>query len=283
MFGMRSSSGGGYPSRQPPTTEERRLALTKQLEEVDAILKDCNDDIPIAESAHSAVSASRKTEERLVDSNSKMEEDSEKPVEDSVKSKRPATKVVIGNAKMTQDNAQLPMQLTTMVNRAYDYQRVDIHDILERLAMGDPGSHRANRVLHVAFLGDAPVGCMSSTFKVPWAEEGCGHWGLLVVDVEHQGKGIASALVKAAEERLAGCCVEIQMEYEYTPGDAMCERLMAWYEGRCGFRCATARNRGGPQFRKCRKPVPEEAQRKGRRQRLLDIRADFSAELAALQ
>ena len=41
-----------------------------------------------------------------------------------------------------------------MVNEAYGYRRVDEDDIQERFAMGDPGSSRGNRVLHVAFQGD---------------------------------------------------------------------------------------------------------------------------------
>lgn len=123
---------------------------------------------------------------------------------------------------------------------------------------------------------------MSSTFQPPWTEEGCGHWGLLVVHPEMQGHGIASQLISAAEHRLAGVCNEIQIEYEYTPGDAYSDRLMKWYEGSCGFRCASGHPRGfGTQFRKCRKLITPEASMRGRRGRLAAIRADIAAALAA--
>ena len=61
-----------------------------------------------------------------------------------------------------------------------------------------------NRVLHVATSsGGQVVGCCSSTLFAPWCEPGCGHWGLLAVRVSHQGGGVATALVEAAERRLA--------------------------------------------------------------------------------
>eukprot|EP00966_Prymnesium_polylepis_P148247 3424522-Prymnesium_polylepis.1 len=94
--------------------------------------------------------------------------------------------------------------------------------------MGDPGP-RANRVLHLAFRGERLVGCCSSTFQPPWTPEGCGHWGLVVVRLEAQGTGVASALVHAAEARLAGCCARVQIEYEYTKGEEYSERLLEWY------------------------------------------------------
>lgn len=195
-----------------------------------------------------------------------------------------SVKVVVGNTGMLQKRASLLSEITSMVNQAYGYMRVDEEDILDRLQMGDPGSNRANRVLHIAFLDDQPVGCMSSTFKVPWAERGCGHWGLLVVDVKKQGQGLASAMIAAAESRLAGACQEIQIEYEYTAGDSFSERLLTWYEKKCGFRCVSGPPRGGgTEFRKCRKMIPEEAQRRGQQLRLLDIRNELNTELTSLQ
>ena len=59
-------------------------------------------------------------------------------------------------------------------------------------------------MLHVATSADGRVvGCCSSTLFAPWCEPGCGHWGLLAVGVSHQGGGVATALVNAAERRLA--------------------------------------------------------------------------------
>lgn len=192
--------------------------------------------------------------------------------------------VRIGTSKMAEENPLLVGTLANMVNQAYGYRRIDQHDVMERLAMGDPGSSRANRVLHIAFLGDQPVGCMSSTFRVPWAEPTCGHWGLLVVDVAMQGKGIASKMVSVAEARLAGVSEQIQMEYEYEPGDALSQRLYEWYEGKCGFRCASGPpGKRGAEFRKCRKVISPEARRCGQHERLNDLRLHLAAELSALQ
>ena len=98
---------------------------------------------------------------------------------------------------------------------------------MNRLQMGDDGA-RANRVLHLAWRRGECVGVCSSTYQPPWCQEGCGHWGLVVAHVDHQGTGVASALVRAAEARLAGACEMIQIEYEYTPGDDYSERLYAW-------------------------------------------------------
>eukprot|EP00933_Yihiella_yeosuensis_P046104 TRINITY_DN41578_c0_g1_i1.p1 TRINITY_DN41578_c0_g1~~TRINITY_DN41578_c0_g1_i1.p1 ORF type:complete len:149 (-),score=19.70 TRINITY_DN41578_c0_g1_i1:30-476(-) len=121
---------------------------------------------------------------------------------------------------------------------------------------------------------------MSSTFQPPWTESGCGHWGLLVVDTANQGQGIATALVSAAESRLASACHEIQIEYEYTPEHEYSERLKKWYEGKCGFKCVRGHSRGaGTQFRKCRKPVPPELARLGRLQRLRTMRAEVARKL----
>eukprot|EP00927_Polykrikos_kofoidii_P066306 TRINITY_DN61933_c0_g1_i1.p1 TRINITY_DN61933_c0_g1~~TRINITY_DN61933_c0_g1_i1.p1 ORF type:complete len:316 (+),score=61.84 TRINITY_DN61933_c0_g1_i1:77-949(+) len=198
--------------------------------------------------------------------------------------------VVVGNLDMARSHHGLVEKITSMVSEAYGYRRVDEDDIYDRLAMGDPGPNRANRVLHIAFSIDKdgkpgePVGCMSSTFSVPWAERGCGHWGLLVVDRNMQGKGIASALVAAAEERLARAVSEIQIEYEYTQNDAFSERLRVWYEEKCGFHCAAGAPRGrGTQFRKCRKKIPQEVQRRGQRLRLQEIRDGFAADLASFE
>jgi len=103
------------------------------------------------------------------------------------------------------------------------------------------------------------------------------------VDVEYQGQGIASALVAAAEKRLASACEEIQMEYEFDPRDPESVRLRSWYEGKLGFVCRSAGSRGGPEFRKCRKRIPEEIQRTEQRDRFRSIKSDFLEELKQLE
>ena len=151
--------------------------------------------------------------------------------------------------------------------------------------MGDAGA-RANRVLHLAFRDDGVlVGACSSTYQPPWCEEGCGHWGLVAVAPEAQGGGVASALVRAAELRLAGACGEGQIEYEYTVGHAYSERLRQWYETKLGFGCAAGPPRGpegSTQFRKCRKVLSEAACRVGRRRHLTELKRHFERELAHL-
>ena len=90
-------------------------------------------------------------------------------------------------------------ELCDVVNRAYGYRRVSEPEIVQRLSRGDGAR---NRVLHVAMRGGAIVGCCSSTLHTPWTGPGCGHWGLLAVDPEAQGMGVATALVAAAEQRI---------------------------------------------------------------------------------
>eukprot|EP00930_Biecheleria_cincta_P001422 TRINITY_DN102562_c0_g1_i1.p1 TRINITY_DN102562_c0_g1~~TRINITY_DN102562_c0_g1_i1.p1 ORF type:complete len:264 (+),score=50.15 TRINITY_DN102562_c0_g1_i1:156-947(+) len=251
MFSRRQSR---RTEETPIDVQKQIVLLEKQLAEIDSVLHELGDEAM-------PTSAESETDNR-----------------------RLQVDVVVGNSAMVDKMPGLIKKICSMVNRSYGYMRVDEGDIADRLQMGDPGSSRANRVLHVAFMGDQPVGCMSSTFRVPWAEDGCGHWGLLVVDESLQGKGIASRMVQAAEARLAGMCEQIQMEYEYTPGDELSERLLAWYEGKLNFRCVSGPPRGrGPEFRKCRKLISKEDRQRGRRQRLNELRSDFSEELAALR
>ena len=140
-----------------------------------------------------------------------------------------------------------------MVNRSYGYQRVSSGEIHQRLSMGDAGE-AANRVLHVAYREGVLVGCCSSTIQTPWCPAGCGHWGLLVAAVEAQGTGVASALVAAAERRLVSKGLQnVQIEYEYTPGEPQSERLYRWYEGSCGFSGGSPPHGRSTQFRRCRK------------------------------
>jgi len=215
------------------------------------------------------------------------------------KSKARGVRVVIGTSEQAQDG-ELVERIMRMVNESYyeslkellhprqtSYERLSRREVVDRLEMGDAGV-RANRVLHIAYRGEqldasSVVGCMSSTYSPPWTEDGCGHWGLLVVDKDCQGQGIASVLVEAAELRLAGVCTEIQIEYEYTPGQAYSERLERWYEGSCGFKCVTGfSRRPGTQFRKCRKAIPAEVGRCGEVLRLRELKDVLSAEAAAL-
>ena len=123
----------------------------------------------------------------------------------------PSTQVTIGTSAMAVSDPHLIHSITEMVNHSYyhalkellppsqtSYERLSEEDVTDRLEMGDAGA-RANRVLHLAFRGDTLVGCCSSTYQPPWTPEGCGHWGLLVVDRQAQGCGVASAIVRAAE------------------------------------------------------------------------------------
>ena len=209
----------------------------------------------------------------------------------STLSSRDAVTVEVGTSALC--TGTFATQVSQMVNEAYGYGRLSPGEVRQRLGMGDAGEN-ANRVLHVAWRGDALVGCCSSTKQVPWCPTGCGHvcvataatqtampwrahalrkcalgcpppqWGLLVVAVEAQGTGVASALVAAAEERLMeaglGSC---QIEYEYTCGDAQSERLYKWYEGTLGFHGggAPTKTRGRCEWRRCRKRLERRSSR----------------------
>mmetsp|Transcript_54470 Transcript_54470/g.100723 ORF Transcript_54470/g.100723 Transcript_54470/m.100723 type:complete len:309 (+) Transcript_54470:73-999(+) len=226
----------------------RRHKLVQELEEVDSILSTMEVDIGSKKDA-------RKGLEEL--------------------------RVFVGTSSLYEGNKAVLNEIALMANRAYGHRRLSPGEVRDRLDMGDAGL-RANRVLHLAYLGETLVGCMSSTFQPPWTEDGCGHWGLLVVEPEYQGRGIASQLVAAAEHRLAGECEQIQIEYEFTPGDEYSERLRKWYEGNCGFTCASGYPRGfGTQFRKCRKLITAEQAKDGKRTRLLQFREELAKRLAA--
>ena len=135
------------------------------------------------------------------------------------------------------DQPALVRRITDMINEAYyeankrflhpsqtTYDRVDLEEVHDRLMMGAAGSVSANRVLLLAYVEDQLAGACSSTYSVPWAEDGCGHWGLLVTDKRMWGKGVGSALVAVAEHRVAGKCSEVRMEYEFVNGDPHSER-----------------------------------------------------------
>jgi len=191
--------------------------------------------------------------------------------------------VIIG----TSDHARIPghvERISQIVDAAYTgagkHKRVSTYDAMDRLEMGDAGP-RANRVLHLAYKGEALVGCASSTFSPGWTPEGCGHWGLLAVDPEYQGAGVATALVIAAERRLAQVSEAVQIEYEYTEGEDFSRRLMSWYESKLGFDGGPRpRHPGQRSFRRCFKDIPEDAQRRGQRRRLQEIRTWLAEQIA---
>mmetsp|Transcript_108820 Transcript_108820/g.336123 ORF Transcript_108820/g.336123 Transcript_108820/m.336123 type:complete len:191 (+) Transcript_108820:35-607(+) len=164
--------------------------------------------------------------------------------------------VVITIATSQNADASLVRAITTLINTAHGCRRISDLEVRRRVSMGDSGCC-ANRVLHLARRGDALVGCCSSTIQPPFTCFCCGHWGLLSVDPSAQGTGVASALVAAAEQRLARAgCLAVQVEYEHTAGDEFSERLRQWYEGRLGFRCVSGRPSSTPgsrEFRVCHK------------------------------
>merc|ERR1712159_73063 len=102
--------------------------------------------------------------------------------------------VLVGTSALIEQDRSLCNKIANLVNGAYGYGRLSAADVRQRLASGDAGAY-ANRVLHVATREGKVVGVCSSTIQTPWTGKGCGHWGLLSVDVAAQGIGVASALV----------------------------------------------------------------------------------------
>ena len=227
----------------------------------------------------------------------------------------PSFTVIVGTSAMAEADPHLVERIVEVINGAYfegnkellpagatSYERTSREDVISRLEMGDAGA-RANRVLHLAFRGtqsidaSAVVGACSSTYQPPWTPEGCGHWGLLSVHPTAMGTGVASALVAAAERRLAGTCERVQIEYEYTVGHAHSQKLMAIYEGKMGFQCPSPKPRGRrtdgndhlrdaedsapeTEFRRCQKPLPLRLRLEERPNHLKAIKSDFDAQLA---
>lgn len=191
--------------------------------------------------------------------------------------------VLIGTSK----DAEVPgrvERISDIVNSAYSAvgkrKRMDRYDVMHRLEMGDDGV-QANRVLHMAYKGDELVGCASSTFSPGWTDEGCGHWGLLAVDPAHQSGGVATALVLAAERRLATNCEAVQIEYQHTEGEEFSQRLMRWYEDKLGFDGGPRRQQrpGTTTFRHCVKYIPDEEQQRGRQRRLKEFHTWLKKQL----
>jgi GNAT superfamily N-acetyltransferase len=158
-----------------------------------------------------------------------------------------AAHVEIGTSALAHDT-EFVAKLSRMVNAAYGRHRLGVTEARHRLLSC------GNRVLHVATRDGQLVGCCSSTLHTPWCEPTCGHWGLLVVDEAAHGSGVATALVAAAEQRLANAGLRaVQIEYHYNRGDPLSERLLAWYEGSLGFTGPSSRASG---FRIARKKLP---------------------------
>mmetsp|Transcript_30112 Transcript_30112/g.69542 ORF Transcript_30112/g.69542 Transcript_30112/m.69542 type:complete len:261 (-) Transcript_30112:19-801(-) len=174
------------------------------------------------------------------------------PTADSDETEAEVT-VVISTSK----HKKLASSVAELCNEAYGYRRLSEREARGRMEMGD--DEDANRVLHLAFRGSTLVGCCSSTLQPPWTSRLCGHWGLLSVHPGAQGSGVASALIAAAERRLLECgCSSVQIEYEFTAGDKDSERLLRWYEGRCGFKASRPPPRRGSEFRCCHKKLTPE-------------------------
>ena len=148
-----------------------------------------------------------------------------------------AVEVRVGGSADVRADASLPNRISALVNMAYGTRRVDPYEVFQRLTLD--GQTWPNRVLHLATRRGELVGVCSSTIQPGWTAKGVGQWGLLAVAPSSLGMGVASALVRAAEARLLACesVAAIEIEYEYSPGDAYAERLRAWYEGKLGFTC----------------------------------------------
>lgn len=170
--------------------------------------------------------------------------------------------VIIGNSSMAVQDPTLIRRISQMVNRSYGHNRLSEYEVRSRLAMGD--SDKPNRVMHLALRNGKLVGCCSSTIQTRWCPLGCGHWGLMVVAVEEQGTGVASRLVEAAEDRLMGEGLgNVQIEYEYSAGDELSERLYEWYEKKLGFECPSGPPGGrGWEWRGCRRKLTKRPPRK---------------------
>mmetsp|Transcript_40537 Transcript_40537/g.63424 ORF Transcript_40537/g.63424 Transcript_40537/m.63424 type:complete len:270 (+) Transcript_40537:63-872(+) len=205
------------------------------------------------------------------------------PLERCVVTLRNQTEIVvtIGTSDDAQKDPTLVQRICNIVSSSYTAvgksKRMDAYDAMDRLEMGDDGL-RANRVLHLAYKDGVLVGCASSTFSPGWTPDGCGHWGLLAVDPAHQNCGAATALVLAAERRLATVSELIQIEFRNVAGDPFCDRLFDWYV-RLGFNCGSKRTG----FVHAYKQISEERQRWGQKQRLVAIHDFYEKQLAEIE
>ncbi|CAE8632188.1 unnamed protein product [Polarella glacialis] len=194
----------------------------------------------------------------------------------------PPVTVVIGSSAHA-DDSELVEEVVRLINAAYhnsikDLQtlpegkhvRITALEVCSRFQASREMRNRPNRVLHLAFRQGKVVGCCSSTLQPPWTQAKCGHWGLLAVATAAQGTGVASELVRAAEQSLQlGGCTHVQIEYEYNSGHAYSQRLMDWYEVKLGFRSNSpwlvnrliglVIGRGGSEFRRCQRDLQRQS------------------------
>jgi len=204
-------------------------------------------------------------------------------------------KVVIGTTKLLGEHPELTDRLSKMINDAYaavggHALMLQQQPVLQRLRLGDGADARGdgimnrNRVLHVAFVGSEAVGCISSSKSTTWKAD-MGHWGLLVVDLKMQGKGIASALIAAAEARVMESCASLQIEYEFRHDSEHSKKLEAVYAKR-GYKIVMKVPQGGVtpgEFRIAHKEFSLEDQLRGQSRRLLAERAEITALLPTVE
>merc|ERR1712151_15608 len=104
----------------------------------------------------------------------------------------------------------------------------------------------------------------------------------MAVGPTFQGRGIATALVMAAERRLATVSAAIQIEYQFTVGDEFSARLMRWYEETLGFEGGPKPTRAGSRsFRRCIKRISEEEQMKGHQRRMQEVHSFLQEQVEA--
>jgi len=212
------------------------------------------------------------------------------PADENASSGSSPVRVVVGTSALANEHRGLEERLTDMIHKSYGAvggtgpRMLEMQPVSVRLQMGDSGV-RNNRVLHVAFRAGEVVGCISSSFRTTWTEPGVGHWGLLVVDLAAQGTGVASALVQAAERRIAEECHAIHIEYDFIAGEDHSTRLRAWYE-KIGYKQLGARPKPGPkgsEFAFCRKRFTKEQKQLGKTMRLRAEKHEIRSELLEVE
>lgn len=162
--------------------------------------------------------------------------------------------LTIASSELAKERPTVIDEIYTMLNFAYYsamkaifppdvriFGGVNREDIQSLVQMGDYEARkergmRANRVLHLAFKDDILVGFCTSTLQSPLLQSRVGRLGLLVVHPDYHSAGVGTALIKAAEDRLADACAEIEIDYELTGSRGYAEQVREWYEDRLGFK-----------------------------------------------